>query len=66
MSPNTLRSFRQLEGRHVSVSLRDGSRLDDCELVSSGRGHAATIWLHDGSDDRMVKAADVVDLWEIR
>lgn len=65
MSPQMLRSFRQLEGRHVSVSLCDGSRLDDCELVSAGRGTAATLWLHDGQDDRMVAAADVVDLWEI-
>jgi hypothetical protein len=65
MSPQMLRSFRQLEGRHVSVSLGDGSRLDDCELVSAGRGAAATLWLHDGQDDRMVAASDVVDLWEI-
>lgn len=64
MSPQTLRSFRHLEGRHVSVSLGDGSRLDDCELVSAGRGSSGTLWLHDGHDDRMVRAADVVDLWE--
>ena len=64
MSPQALRSFRHLEGHHVSVSLCDGSRLDDCELVSAGRGHAATLWLHDGHDDRMVKATDVIDLWE--
>lgn len=63
MSPQTLRSIRHLEGRHVSVSLYDGSRLDDCELVSAGRGAAATLWLHDGQDDRIVAAADVVDLW---
>jgi hypothetical protein len=66
MSPQTLRSFRHLEGRHVSVSLGDGSRLDDCELVSAGRGLNASIWLHDGADDRIVAAADVVDLWENR
>ena len=52
MSPQALRSYRQLEGHHVSVSLADGSRLDDCELVSAGRGHASTLWLHDGHDDR--------------
>lgn len=65
MSPRTIRSFRHLEGHHVSVALCDGSRLDDCELVSTGRGRAGTLWLHDGQDDRMVKAADVIDLWEI-
>ena len=65
MSPRMLRSIRHLEGHHVSVSLCDGSRLDDCELVSTGRGRSATLWLHDGQDDRMVAAADVIDLWEI-
>lgn len=49
----------------MSVSLCDGTRLDDCELVSAGRGRASTLWLHDGCDDRMVAAADVVDLWEV-
>jgi hypothetical protein len=66
MSPQTLRTLRHLEGHHVSVALSDGSRLDDCELVSTGRGAAATLWLHDGHDDRMVRAADVLDLWENR
>jgi hypothetical protein len=65
MSPRTLRSFRHLEGHHVSVALADGTRLDDCELVSAGRGATASIWLHDGMDDRMLSAADVVDLWEL-
>jgi hypothetical protein len=65
MSPRTLRSFRHLEGHHVSVALADGSRLDDCELVSAGRGAAASIWVHDGLDDRIVAAADIVDVWEL-
>lgn len=66
MSPQTLRSFRHLEGHQVSVSLSDGSRLDDCELVSAGRGQSVTLWLHDGQHDRMVKAVEVLDLWEAR
>jgi hypothetical protein len=65
MSPRTLRSFRHLEGHHVSVALTDGSRLDDCELVSAGRGATASIWLHDGIDDRILSASDVVELWEL-
>ena len=65
MSPQTLRSFRHLEGHHVSVALCDGSRLDDCELVSAGRAGNATLWLHDGADDRMVQAVDIVEVWEI-
>jgi hypothetical protein len=65
MSPRTLRSFRHLEGHHVSVALADGTRLDDCELVSAGRGAAASIWLHDGLDDRIVDAADILDVWAL-
>ena len=68
MSPQTLRSFRHLEGHHVSVSLGDGSRLDDCELVSAGRGHNATLWLHDGQDelrkDNAALEQEKVHLWE--
>ena len=65
MSPRTLRSFRHLEGHHVSVALADGTRLDDCELVSAGRGAAASIWVHDGLDDRIVEAEDILDVWEL-
>ena len=31
----------------------DGSTIDDCELVSAGRRGAPTLWVHDGSDDRL-------------
>jgi hypothetical protein len=58
------RSFRSMEGHHVFISLADGSRLDDVELVSAGHGRAATLWISDGETDSMIKASDVVDLWE--
>ena len=64
MSPHTLRSLRQLEGRHVAVALTDGSRLDDCELVSAARRGSATLWLLDGGDDRFVPVGDVIEVWE--
>lgn len=64
MSPQLLRSLRQLEGHHVSVHLEDGSRLD-CELVSSAR-RAGTVWLHpDEGDDLFVRADAIVELREI-
>ena len=53
-----------LEGRRVSVSLRDGSRLDDCELVSAGRGPAPTLWLFVNGGDIFVPVAEVPDAWE--
>jgi hypothetical protein len=55
--------FRSLEGRRVSVALADGSRLDDCDLVSIGRGGAKTLWLFTGGVDTFISHQDVVDLW---
>ena len=52
-----------LEGRRVSLALTDGSRLDDCELVSAGHGRA-TLWLFLNGDDVFVSVADVTDAWE--
>ena len=52
-----------LEGRRVSVSLADGSRLDDCELVSAGHG-APTLWLFVNGDDVFIPMAEVTDAWE--
>jgi hypothetical protein len=55
--------LRSLEGHRVSVALADGSRLDDCDLVSVGRGEAKTLWLFTGGVDTFVAHHDVVDLW---
>ena len=52
-----------LEGRRVSLALVDGSRLDDCELVSAGHG-TATLWLYVNGGDLFVPVADVTDAWE--
>jgi hypothetical protein len=53
-----------LEGLRVSVALTDGSRLDDCELVSAGRVGRATLWLFVNGSDVFVPVADVTDAWE--
>ena len=52
-----------LEGHRVSVALTDGSRLDDCELVSAGRG-TATLWLFVNGDDVFIRVSEVTDAWE--
>ena len=52
-----------LEGRRVSLALLDGSRLDDCELVSAGQG-APTLWLFVNGGDVFVPVAEVTDAWE--
>lgn len=54
-----------LEGRRVSVALADGSRIDECELISAGHHGVQSLWLYSGGADVFVPLADVVDLWEI-
>jgi len=58
--------LRGFEGRRVSVALADGSRIDDCQLVSSGRNRARNLWLFANGQDTFVAFDDVVDLWEAR
>jgi hypothetical protein len=53
-----------LEGRRVNVALRDGSRIDDCQLVSTGRTRVASIWLFANDTDTFVALDDVADTWE--
>ncbi len=56
--------LQQWEGRQVSVALTDGSRIDDCQLVSAGRNGAASLWLFTNGADLFVALADVTALWE--
>jgi hypothetical protein len=60
---NALRKAREFEGRNVSIALRDGSRIDDCQLVSAGRRGTNTLWLYSGIDV-FVPLDTVIDLWE--
>ena len=60
---NALRKAREFEGRNVSIALRDGSRIDDCQLVSAGRRGTTALWLFSGIDV-FVPLDTVVDLWE--
>lgn len=48
----------------MSLSLADGSRIDDCELLSSGRTRANSLWLFSNGHDTFIAHSDVVDLWE--
>jgi hypothetical protein len=56
--------LRCLEGRHVSVALADGSRIDDCELVSAGHQRMHSLWIYVNGTDVFVPLGDVIDLWE--
>jgi hypothetical protein len=56
--------LKSLEGRQVGVALRDGSRIDDAQLVSSGRGNVRTLWVFTNGFDAFVPLSEVVDVWE--
>ena len=56
--------LRQWEGRQVSVALADGSRIDDCQLVSAGRNAASTLWLFSNGSDRFIPIDHVTAIWD--
>ena len=58
------RTFQALEGRRVCVALRDGSRIDDCQLVSVGQLSTGTMWLFTNGMDVFVSSRQVLDVWE--
>jgi hypothetical protein len=64
MNSKALPRMHSLEGRHVNVALRDGSRLDDCQLVSASRPGAQTVWLFVDGIDVFLPVAAVLEIWE--
>jgi hypothetical protein len=58
------KGLQLLEGQQVSVALRNGSRIDDCQLVSAGRTTTTTLWLFSNGSDVFVSLGDVVEVWE--
>jgi hypothetical protein len=47
------------------VALVDGSRIDDCELVSAGHHGVRSLWLYANGADTFVPLDNVTDLWEV-
>lgn len=66
MSRTRLSQLRSLEGRQVSVALADGSRIDDCQLVSAGRPGVQTLWVFINGTDTFVPLPEVVEVWELQ
>lgn len=56
--------LKAFEGRRVCVALADGSRLDDCQLVSAGRHRARNVWLFANGIDCFISPGGIVDVWE--
>ena len=66
MNKRQASSLTLIEGQQVNVALRDGTRIDDCQLVSGGRKQVASLWLFSNGEDVFVPRRDVVDVWETR
>ena len=66
MAQDPTQLLRSLEGHRVSVALADGSRLDDCQLISAPRLGLQTVWLllADGADAFLPLAA-VAEIWAV-
>ena len=48
----------------MSIALTDGTRIDDCQLVSAGRGRLERAWIFADGTDAFVPVADIADAWE--
>jgi hypothetical protein len=64
MTIGRVNQFRWLEGRRVSLALKDGSRIDDCQLISAGRNGVSSLWLFTNGRDLFVALDNVVEAWE--
>ena len=64
ITKDQISQLTSLEGHQVSVALTDGTRIDDAELVSSGRGQVRTLWVFTNGVDAFVPLLEVVDVWE--
>jgi hypothetical protein len=60
----TRTGLRSLEGRQVNIALRDGGRIDDCQLVSAGRASTATVWVFSNGTDLFLEFEELADAWE--
>jgi hypothetical protein len=50
------------EGRLVSITLRDGTLLSDCVVVSVGRGNVQTLWVFSKDADMFIPRGDVISI----
>ena len=56
--------LRTLQGRRVTLALRNGIRIDDAQLVSAGSGAMGNLWLFENGADTFVPLDDVLELWD--
>jgi hypothetical protein len=63
MKTQRLAEYRALQGRRVSIALVDGSRIDDCQLVSARGGATVKVWVFVNGEDLFLSQDDIADVW---
>jgi len=58
-----LRISDSIDGRQVNVALRDGTRIDDCQLIAIRRGGIDILWLFADGEDHFIACDNVLGLW---
>ena len=64
MTENRRTALRELQGHRVTLALRDGTRIDDAQLVSAGSRGTRSLWLFNNGADTFVALEDVLELWD--
>ena len=65
MSDHRFPHLKGLEGRQVGLALSDGSRIDDCQLVSAGRPGLQNLWVFSNGADAFIPLELVLEVWEV-
>jgi hypothetical protein len=64
MSGEQFRTLKGLLGRRVSLALADGTRIDDCQLISFAGCEGREFWVFSNGTDLFVSRDRVTDVWE--
>lgn len=54
-----------LRGRQVGLVLADGTRIDECRLLSAGHPPTNTVWLVSDGADVLVRRDELMAVWEV-
>ena len=64
MTESRRASLRALQGRRVTLALRNGTRVDEAQLVSVGSDGSRDLWLFVNGADTFVPLGEVLELWD--
>ena len=56
--------LQDLEGHRVSLTIADGSQINDVLLVSAGRGTVSSVWLEMDGMDVFLHHSQVLAAWD--